>query len=127
MENMEEQGKNVLSAVIGLLILHGFISIFVNAALNDHTLGVAIMDAVFLAIYALILSLMHKGYGWAKVINVIILFGGILVGILFFLSDSVTTGMIVWEAISITVYVVAVSILVFSKSISWYMYFKREA
>ncbi|WP_096154224.1 MULTISPECIES: DUF5336 domain-containing protein [Bacillus] len=127
MENIEEQGKKVLSAVIGLLVFHGFISIFVYAALNDHTLGVAIIDAIFLGIYALILSLIHKGYLWAKVINVIFLLGGILVGILFIWSNHGTTGMIVWEAISITVYGVAVYILLFSKSISWYMHFKREA
>ncbi|MDQ0256311.1 Ca2+/Na+ antiporter [Evansella vedderi] len=126
MENMEEQGKALLSNIITMLIIHGVLSIFVEALIYKDTFETAVINAFSLSVYIILLLLMNKGYIWVKVINILILFVNVSWSIIFIFRNAVSTFESVWIVISIIVYTIALVYLLFSKRISWYMHFKRD-
>ena len=125
MESIEEQGKRMLSIVVFIIVLHGFVSIVVESLIYDYYLGEAASIFFWLIIQVILLLLIHKGYTWVKFLNILLLLGGAGMYVYYVYTSSVTIEA-VWYTISAIVYFIAASILSFSKSLSWYMYFKQD-
>ena len=108
------KGKLLTLTAIGLIFTVLLINLFIS--FNLYNLFIVVL-----------LWLIYKGYNWAKVVILVHLFFGIILGLYLISSQSApSTVVFVWTVITIVSFTCSTIILLFSKSVSEYMQSKRE-
>ena len=117
MTQIEEKGRTLLLEVIVILFIIATISFFIEPD---------VVSLFFLLINAFLWGLMYKGYALAKFLTIIwLLISAITITVLM-ITYQATPGLTFWWIIQLIIFIGASVILIFSKSISEYMLYKRD-
>lgn len=116
MDLIEQRGKIILLSIIGLLFTIELISSFIFLSPSS-------IFSFFLGVF--FLWMMYQGYNWAKVVTIILLIIAIITCFVQIQEVPSNSWLFIYFIISICIYSISSIILIFSKSITEFMYSNR--